>query len=214
MKSLSVICLVMGVMFGLVQTIQGQIPVSNECLFYTNKASTFRTLDFCVRFMGDKVWVKDVMYNEVRDNLAKSPSYYDEQRWVDRGTESHSTWNHNGLHYFVPPCERMFVFCPNLSTPSRLVYTRHVEYSWTHPFEGSAMVDPGFGCVKTELLGNMGVYGKKFTYNYDMYIAFSLDKSNFIFWREQSHNLDGEINNKTKLLLKTHLRWCVFILQV
>ena len=169
----------------------GQIASSYERIFYTKAGSDVKSLRYCVKFETEKVWMKIVSYNDVRKKLAESPDYYDDEQWEDDGTESHYIFGSG----YTKRCERVFKYCPSLSTSTRFVYKRHVEYSWTHPLQGSATVSPGYGCVRTENLG--GVWGgKRFSYNYDMYVAFSPDKSSFIFWKEKHDNHDGKVDGK------------------
>lgn len=188
LKFLAILMLV----FGFIENVQGQISSSYERLFYTTAGNDAKSLRYCAKFENGKVWLKSVSYNEVRDKLAESSSYYDNEDWEDNGTESHYIWGQGSTKQY----ERCFKYCPSLSTSSRIVYKRHLEYSWTHPMEGSMNISGGFGCIDVQMLGVWGSGGKRFSYKYDMYIAFSPDKSSFIFWKEKANNLDGQIHDK------------------
>ena len=177
-------------LIGLVVSAQGQISPSNECCFYTYAGMDASRLQYCVKFERGKVWLKDVYYDKVRDNLTKSASFYDNEIWEDKGTEEKHEW---GVDIMTGKCERMFVYCPNLSTASRIVYKRHVEFTFTHGSHGIMLFRQGYGCVRVQDLP----YGaRRFYYNFDMYVAFSPDKSSFIFWYEESNNIDGKVDKK------------------
>ena len=163
--------------------------ISSNICFYTRAGGDITNLRYCVKFFSGKVWIKEVSYSEARNNLAKSSSFYDDESWEDKGTESHYIWGQGSTKKY----ERMFTYCSSLSTSSRIVYKRHVEYTFTHPLTGIMNISSGFGCVKEE---NLGWAGKRFYYNYDMYVAFSPDKSSFIFWKEKSNNINGEVDGK------------------
>ena len=186
-KWLVVLCMTMG----LVSVAKAQIGYSNEDYFYTKIGETASSLRYAVKFRSDAVWLKEVGYSKVRENLAKSSTYYENEEWTDKGTESYYIWGQGTYG----ECERKFTYCPSLSTSTRIVYKRHVEYSYHHPTFGSANAQGGYGCIK-EVWDNYYGGGKTISYKYDMYVAFSPDKSSFIFWKEKSNNLDGKIDGK------------------
>lgn len=172
-------------------TTKAQIQPSYENYFYTENEAA--NLSYCILFDYETVWMKQVSYNDVRNNLAKSSTYYvNGDLWEDKGWEPNYVWGVGWTEAY----DRAFKYCPDLSTNTRIVYKRHVQYSWTHPLEGAAYARSGFGCVSTQRLGFMGIGPVRFNYNYDMFVAFSPDKSSFIFWKEKANNIDGLIYDK------------------
>lgn len=189
-KWLVVLCMTMG----LVSVAKAQIGYSNEDYFYTEIGQSASSLRYAVKFRSDAVWLKEVSYSKARENLAKSSMYYENEEWTDNGNEPYRTYDIYGcvqLHGKV--CERKFTYCPSLSTSTRIVYKRHVEYSYYYA-NGDLLSLGGYGCIRSDV--NNFVGGTTFYYKYDMYVAFSPDKSSFIFWKEESNNLDGKIDGK------------------
>jgi hypothetical protein len=191
MKKMNFKCLVVLCMaLGFATVAKAQIGYSSTDYFYTEIGETASSLRYAVKFRSDAVWLKEVSYSKARENLSKNALFYENEEWTDKGTESYYIWG-QGVY---GECDRKFTYCPSLSTSTRIVYKRHVEYSYYHPLNGVMNATAGYGCVKTTSDGFGG--GKTFYYNYDMYVAFSPDKSSFIFWKEKSYNPDGKIDGK------------------
>lgn len=189
MKSIKFLVIIAGIILGFTNTTYAQIAASSTRVFYTNMGSSEGCLEYCVKFEDGKLWLKSVRYDRVRNNLAKTSSYYDNQRWTDSGnfcTES----------YEQDVQARVFIYVAALSTPSRKVYKRHVKYS--SYFEEACSQGTPFGVVDVQV--HPTPFARLFPpvtyfFNYYQYVAFSPDKSSFIYWEEKSNNIDGNIAN-------------------
>lgn len=190
MKSIKFLVIIAGIILGFTNTTYAQIATSSTRVFYTIMGCSERDLQYCVKFENDKLWLKSVKYESVRNNLAKTSSYYDNQRWTDSGNFCRDAYHQDAK-------ARVFIYVAALSTPSRKVYKRHVKYS--SYFEQPALGGTPFGVVKVQSHPTpIAVPWSPVTYffNYYQYVAFSPDKSSFIYWEEKSNNIDGNIANK------------------
>ena len=167
--------------FGIANMAEGQIYESEAC-FYSPAGSS--SVSKVVRFEGsrDLVWVKN-SFN--RNKLAESKYYYENESWTD------------GKDYV-----KMYKYDYSMSTSQRVVY-KHVqkkaiydkqcEYNHINGLStGHCYSGTFFGHYSTNGCGRHG-YEDGDTY----YVAFSKDKSSFIYWREAKNDMDKTPRDKT-----------------
>lgn len=164
--------------FGIANMAEGQIYESEAC-FYAPAGSS--SVSRIVRFEGsrDLVWVKSCFS---RNKLAESKYYYENESWTD-GKD----------------CVQMYEYDYSMSTSQRVVYKR-VEKIAIH--SSSCANLRGYGrtdvCEFINAFGaprGCGRHGYKDGDTY--YVAFSKDKSSFIYWREAKNDIDKTPRNKT-----------------
>ena len=162
-KWLVVLCMAMGI----VNVAKAQIYSSEDC-FYSREGSS--SVEYVVKFEGNRVWLKSEAHSTVRSNLAKSKNFYENEVWTD---------GKNAV--------TMYEYDSRRSTSAREVYKceekRAIFSQWNCPYCSSAF---HFAC------GRHG-YEKTGAFNY---VAFSKDKSSFIEWYEKKDNYDGQIQNR------------------
>lgn len=164
--------------FGIANMAEGQIYEDEAC-FYAPAGSS--SVSRIVRFEGsrDLVWVKNG-FN--RNKLAESKYYYENESWTD---------GKNGVN--------MYEYDYSMSTSQRVVYKR-VEKIAIH--SSSCANLRGYGrtdvCEFLNAFGaprGCGRHGYKDGDTY--YVAFSKDKSSFIYWREAKNDIDKTPRDKT-----------------
>ena len=152
--------------FGIANVAKTQIYSSEDC-FYSKEGSS--SVSYVVKFeySKDRAWLKSVSHSTVKNNLAKSEDFYENEVWTD-GKNS----------------VQMYEYDSQMSTSAKEVYKRD-RYS--------KIVNAYCSYCKIDVYGNFiscGRHGEE-VYRSD-YIAFSKDKSSFIMWYEYK----GEIKNR------------------
>ena len=161
-KWLVVFCMALG--FATVA--KAQIYSSEDC-FYSREGSS--SVEYVVKFEGNRVWLKSVSHSTVRSNLAKSKNFYEDEVWTD-GQNSVT----------------MYEYDSRRSTSAREVYKKVEKRAIRSGMCLNCYADPfGRGCGSHgyEIIGTN-------------YVAFSKDKSSFIKWYEKKDNYDGNIENR------------------
>ena len=160
-------------MMGFAPIAKGQIYSSEDC-FYAEAGSS--NVSYAVKFQGSKVWVKRVYHSTVRENLAKTSNYYENEVWTD-GKDNVD----------------MYEYDPSMSTSQREVYKRTYK---------RAIYDGNCQLCRQNLFGfyygpipGCGRHGYKVVTNY--YVAFSKDKSSFIWWFVNEDDVDKQVKGKT-----------------
>ena len=156
---------------GITSVAKGQIYESEAC-FYSQAGSS--SVSRIVRFEGSRnlVWVK-TCFN--RNKLAESKYYYENESWTD-GKDGAT----------------MYKYDYSMSTSQRVVYKR---------VEKRAIYDGGcLGCHRFTTFGiwvefGCGRHGYEDGDSY--YVAFSKDKSSFIYWFEAKGDIDKTPRDKT-----------------
>jgi hypothetical protein len=157
-KWLAVLCMAIG----FVTVAKAQIYSSENC-FYSKEGSS--SVQYVVKFEGNRVWLKSVSHSTVRSNLAKSNNFYESEVWTD-GKNS----------------VKMYEYDSYRSTSVREVYKRTEKYTSYYNMWNMWVPNPVPGGTS------------KTTVTY-YYVAFSKDKSSFISWLERENNYDGKTEN-------------------
>lgn len=161
--------------FGFINVVRGQIYESEAC-FYASAGSNSVSQIVCFEGSRDIVWVKTCGFS--RQKLAESKNYYENEEW------------HDGQN-----CVHKYEYDRYMSTSQRVVYKR-VEKVAIYSAQCANMslcsaCCPGTAWTSTRSCGRHG-YKDGDTY----YVAFSRDKSSFIYWRVSSTDVDKEPRNK------------------
>lgn len=173
-KWLVVLCMAMGI-----STMAKAQIYSNEDWFYSKEGSS--SVQYVVKFEGNRVWLKSVSHSTVRSNLAKSENFYENEVWTD-GKDA-----------------TMYEYDSYRSTSAREVYKRvnkcaiYSEQCW---WQGGG--ENGVGNCKKSFsqFPNQGCGRHGYNELGTDYVAFSKDKSSFIKWYEKKDNYDGQIQNR------------------
>ena len=166
-KWLVVLCMAMG----FVNVVTAQIYCSDAC-FYSEAGNS--NVKYVVRFdyAEDRVWLKSVSHSKVRNNLAKSEDYYEEEVWTDRKDNV-----------------RMYEYDYQKSTSSREVYKYESDWRINNaPYCSYCM--SSFGGYTVEGCGRHGSVKECH------YVAFSKDTNSFIKWWEKKDDYSGEIKGR------------------
>lgn len=168
MKSVKYLVMLVCMTLGLVNVAKAQIYSSEDC-FYSKEGSS--SVQYVVKFEGNRVWLKSVSHSTVRSNLAKSEDFYEKEVWTD---------GKNNV--------KMYEYDSYRSTSAREVYkaeNKKAIYRGGAPFfcQFCGLYGPGCGSHGYEIIGYF-------------YVAFSKDKSSFIKWYEKKDNYDGQIKNR------------------
>lgn len=155
---------------GFTNVVKGQIYESEAC-FYASAGSN--SVSQMVRFEGSRnlVWVKTCGFS--RQNLAKSRNYYENETWTDGQN-----------------CVNKYEYDYSLSTSQRVVYK----------YTKRVAINNALGCIYCCVSFNnplglgCGRHGYKDGDTY--YVAFSRDKSSFIYWYVKSSDVDKEARGK------------------
>ncbi|MBR1784798.1 MAG: hypothetical protein IJ760_05110 [Bacteroidales bacterium] len=176
MKTISKTAIVLTfITLGITNVAKGQIYESEAC-FYSQAGSS--SVSRIVRFEGSRklVWVK-TYFN--RDKLAESKYYYENESWTDGKDQV-----------------QMYEYDYSMSTSQRVVYKR-VEKRKIHDWQCAyCQYSTNFSCLNCPSIGiGCGRHGYEDGDKY--YVAFSKDKSSFIYWREAKSDIDKTPRDKT-----------------
>ncbi len=155
--------------FGIANMAEGQIYESEACFYSPAGSSSVLRV---VRFEGsrDLVWVKSG-FN--RNKLAESKYYYENESWTD---------GKNGVV--------MYEYDYSMSTSQRVVY-KHVKKVSIYNSNCAG------GCRYYYGIGGVGCGNHGYKDGDTYYVAFSKDKSSFIYWREAKNDTDKTPRDKT-----------------
>lgn len=171
MKKWKLFVVLISMMLGLIQTAKGQIYESEAC-FYAPAGS--KSVTRIVKFEGSRVWVKACGFS--RQKLAESKNYYENETWTD--------WK---------DCAAMYEYDYSMSTSQRVVYKREKKIA-NHQMGCSYCIQKSlqqFGSGS----GGCGAHGYKVAEIW--YVAFSIDKSSYIYWYVNANDVDKTPRGKT-----------------
>ena len=175
MSKTRIFVVLISIMLGLTQTAKGQIYESEAC-FYTIAGNN--RVESIVCFDGSKslVWIKG---DYPKKNLAESKNYYENITWTNTGSKSAKNY------------ASLYEYDYSMSTSQRVVY-RYTE---------KIAINDAYNCFYCRKSydnpwGNgCGAHGYRDGKTH--YVAFSKDKSSYIYWYTNPNDVDKTPRSKT-----------------